>query len=987
MKTDEAPARLGAAARDAALTAPVVSREETKPPVAPVAVPLNGEAEPVAAPALADARTAYKAATETAETAGADSAEPVDAAGEAGEGAAGEGMMASSVAASTLAAVAPANDNVAAAQLISGLPGTTTGSNIGATKEAGEPYHAFNIGGASVWYKWQAPSTRAVDFSTEGSSFDTTLAVYQSTANGLVEVGSNDEASATLSTSRATFDAVAGAVYYVAVDGYNDGVTTATGSIALKWNVTPVPANNNFAAAQVLTGATTGTVTGTNRGATIEAYEPYHANNDGGKSVWYKWTAPSSGSIEFSTAGSSFDTLLGVYTGAAINTLTNVANNDEEDFNSGIHTSRVVFNAVVGTVYYIAVDGFDGGAGGDWGDITLQWKVGPAAPANNSFATAQVINGDEGRIKGSNWLATKETGEPNHAQNPGGKSVWYKFQAPGSGKVSFDTMGSTIDTVMAVYTGTGVSALTQVAANDDANEAAGVWTSRVTFEATAGTVYYIAVDAWNGEAGTIILRTPRKSGKVAFVSSRDGDDEIFTANADGSGQKQLTANAAADTRPDWSPDGTKIVFESSRDGNSEIYVMNADGTGQTRLTTNTTNDSQPVWSPDGTKIAFTSDRVADGGGYELYVMNADGTNPVRLTYQAGTDSRPEWSPDGGKLIFASTFFGNWEIHRISAVTGGDQWRLTNTPATETNPVVSPDGTSYIFQTNTTGNNEIFVVNPNGAVVNLTNNPSSDEAPDFSADGETILFATARDGNSDVYMMSADGASPANVTFNLAADNFPDWQSVTATPNNLPTVSLTAPVDGAKLAAPAAITVSANASDVGGTITKVAFYNGATLLATDTAAPYSYAWSGVAAGTYNITAVATDNRGATATSEAVRVTVNPSLAVSIESPTAGTTFDTGSQVTINAHAAANTNAITKVEFYRAAAATPATKTLIGTDTTAPYSLKWNTTSPTAIAAGGYVLSAKVTDSALATATSANVAVTLKTPTTVAAAATC
>ena len=71
-----------------------------------------------------------------------------------------------------------------------------------------------------------------------------------------------------------------------------------------------------------------------------------------------------------------------------------------------------------------------------------------------------MITGDEGRVTGHNWMTTKETGEPNHAQNPGGKSVWYKFQAPGSGKVYFDTMGSTVDTVMAVYTGTGVSALT-----------------------------------------------------------------------------------------------------------------------------------------------------------------------------------------------------------------------------------------------------------------------------------------------------------------------------------------------------------------------------------------------------------------------------------------------------------------------------------------------------------------------------------------------
>jgi dipeptidyl aminopeptidase/acylaminoacyl peptidase len=978
--------------REVELTAPAPTRVEAMRPEGAKSVPLTLIAEAGNGVPAETALTRASAESEAGDTITAPAAEPVatdfDSAEEESESTEGREAAATPDAEPATAQVAaPVNDNLAAARLISGLPGTTTGSNIGATKEANEPYHAYNRGGASIWYKWQAPSTRTVDFSTEGSNFDTLLGVYRLVNNKLVEVTSNDQASPTLSTSRATFDAVAATVYYIAVDGYHDGFITATGNVTLKWSVTPRPANDSFSAAQLLAATTAGSVAGTNRGATIENYEPYHAYNDGGKSVWYKWQAPASGSIEFSTAGSDFDTLVGVYTGATISALTGVANNDEEDFNAGIHTSRVVFNATAGVVYYIAVDGYHDGYSADWGNITLKWKAGPPPPSNDAFSTAQIITGDEGLIKGSNWLATKQTGEPNHAQNPGGKSIWYRFQAPGSGQVSFDTLGSSVDTVMAVYTGTSVGALSLVTSNDDANVSAGIWTSRVSFQATVGVVYYIAVDAWDAEGGSITLRTPRRSGKVAFVSNRDGDDEIFTMNADGSGLAQLTSNTATDTRPDWSPDGTKIVFESNRDGNSEIYVMNADGTGQTRLTANAANDNQPVWSPDGTRLAFTSDRAADGGGYELYVMNADGTNLVRLTYQAGTDSRPEWSPDGGKLIFASTFFGNWEIHRISAVTGGDQWRLTNNPATDTNPVVSPDGTKYIFQSNSAGNNEILVVNPDGKVVNLTSNPSSDEAPDFSADGERILFTTARDGNSDVYVMNADGSAAANLTFNLAADSFPDWQPVTAVTNNPPVVSLTAPADGTKLSTLATITVSATATDAGGSIAKVDFYDGAKLIGTDTTAPYSLLWSQIPAGTYSVTAVATDDRRATSTSEAARITVSPALSVSIESPTPGTIFDTNSKVTVNAHAAANTTTISRVEFYYAAAATPATTTLVGTDTTAPYSIQWNTASPTALAAGGYVLSARVTDSASAVTTSASVSVTLKTPTTAPPAAAC
>jgi len=97
---------------------------------------------------------------------------------------------------------------------------------------------------------------------------------------------------------------------------------------------------------------------------------------------------------------------------------------------------------------------------------------------------------------------------------------------------------------------------------------------------------------------------PGANGKIAFVSDRDGDAEIFVMNSDGSGQTQLTFNTAADDMPAWSPDGSKIVFLSTRDpdGDAEIFVMNSDGSSQTQLTFNTATDVEPAWSPDGSKI-------------------------------------------------------------------------------------------------------------------------------------------------------------------------------------------------------------------------------------------------------------------------------------------------------------------------------------------------------------------------------------------------
>jgi len=126
-----------------------------------------------------------------------------------------------------------------------------------------------------------------------------------------------------------------------------------------------------------------------------------------------------------------------------------------------------------------------------------------ARPANDAFANRILLSGSSGSTTATNLLATKETGEPNHAGNAGGQSVWWKWTAPAAGQVSLDTHGSTFDTLLAVYTGSSVAALTAVASNDNDGSAGG--TSGLLFEASAGTEYEIAVDGANGAAGGITL--------------------------------------------------------------------------------------------------------------------------------------------------------------------------------------------------------------------------------------------------------------------------------------------------------------------------------------------------------------------------------------------------------------------------------------------------------------------------------------------------
>lgn len=162
--------------------------------------------------------------------------------------------------------------------------------------------------------------------------------------------------------------------------------------------------------------------------------------------------------------------------------------------------------------------------------------------------------------------------------------------------------------------------------------------------------------------------------RIAFQSTAFGSGsgnivavDIYAINLDGSNQVRLTNDPGDDLGPKWSPDGSRIAFSSSRDGDEEIYVMNADGSNPRRLTHNPGLDQQPDWSPDATRIAFTSDRDAnpDVDGRDIYVMNAaDGLGLLRLTDDPAGDYGPAWSPDGARIAFGSVRngFGLFVMH-------------------------------------------------------------------------------------------------------------------------------------------------------------------------------------------------------------------------------------------------------------------------------------------------------------------------------------
>jgi Tol biopolymer transport system component len=174
---------------------------------------------------------------------------------------------------------------------------------------------------------------------------------------------------------------------------------------------------------------------------------------------------------------------------------------------------------------------------------------------------------------------------------------------------------------------------------------------------------------------------------IAFSSNRDGNLDIFVMKANGSDVQNLTNNPANDYQPTWfaasglfGPTDEWIVFTSDRDGNQEIYRMEPDGSNQANLTNNPGNDFYAAGEPGGTRVAFTSDR---DGNLDIFLMENDGSSVVNLTRNPALDQFPTWGPQGW-LAFTSSRDGNSEIY-VMKTDGSTQYNVTQNPAEDNYP--------------------------------------------------------------------------------------------------------------------------------------------------------------------------------------------------------------------------------------------------------------------------------------------------------------
>lgn len=267
------------------------------------------------------------------------------------------------------------------------------------------------------------------------------------------------------------------------------------------------------------------------------------------------------------------------------------------------------------------------------------------------------------------------------------------------------------------------------------------------------------------------------SGQIAFsrapVGARQGFyGNIVILNLDTGEESLLTDNEFSNVSPVWSPDSSQIAFTSDRDGENEVYVMDADGSNLIQLTDNSVLEFSPHWSPDGSQITFS--RLEPDN--EIFTINADGTDERRVTDNSINDNSPAWSPDGSQIVFTTVRNSRPAIVSIN-LESMEEMLLLEASEDPHSPQWSPDGNQIVFSSgaNSSRTRSIHIMDVDGNNLRqLIENDSFNNSPHWSVDGSQIVFSSNRDGNSEIYIINADGSNLGRLT-NTAEDEYvPVW---------------------------------------------------------------------------------------------------------------------------------------------------------------------------------------------------------------------
>jgi len=277
-----------------------------------------------------------------------------------------------------------------------------------------------------------------------------------------------------------------------------------------------------------------------------------------------------------------------------------------------------------------------------------------------------------------------------------------------------------------------------------------------------------------------------QAARLIFLSSRDGNYELYRAGPDGRYFTRLTNNAFLEWSPATSPDGLKIAYAANPGASYEIRTMTATGGSITTFADLTGDDLYPTWSPDSKTIAWINN---NGGTYSIQKKNLNGTGAASMPFGSTDISELAWSPDGTRLALAYHGAGSSDIAVVQSSLGGSVTNLTNDSVAQSYPTWSPDG-SNIYCSSADSNGTLQLARlwgnlwPSGSagISLLTNEPWDHYVGGLSPDGELVACWAGNwftGGNWNLFYYPASGAPLGErgyirVTYTTQSDWYPTF---------------------------------------------------------------------------------------------------------------------------------------------------------------------------------------------------------------------
>ncbi|MDA1215696.1 MAG: hypothetical protein O2812_02330, partial [Chloroflexi bacterium] len=258
-----------------------------------------------------------------------------------------------------------------------------------------------------------------------------------------------------------------------------------------------------------------------------------------------------------------------------------------------------------------------------------------------------------------------------------------------------------------------------------------------------------------------------EAGFITYSTGPEGERDRAVVRPSGNQGQVIITDPADDFSPRWSADGNRLAFLSDRDGNVELYIASADGTNLMRSTNTDVPESDPTWSPDGRRVAYVS--PDSQGNPHIFILQLATLTPQRLTFGSIGETDPVWSPNGRWLAYVG-LNEDGEPEGIFIRNPDGVNRITVTSGLDGSPTWSPDSKWLAYVSEQGGNKDVYIITIEsedrvGTPIKLTDYDGLDFAPTWSPDSKRVAFLSDRNGNLDIFTIEADGENLQALTTN------------------------------------------------------------------------------------------------------------------------------------------------------------------------------------------------------------------------------